>query len=121
MSANNQESPVRNNLVGNGTTIKGDISANGDLRVDGIIIGTVKSTGKVVVGQQGIIEGDVTCNSADVSGRIKGSLRVEELTTLKSTSRLEAELFTKQLLIEVGAIFTGKCDMSQKVAEALKK
>lgn len=118
---NNQESPVRNNLIGNGTTIKGEISATGDVRVDGTVLGTVKSTGKVVIGQQGLVEGDIACNSADISGRVKGSMRVAELTTLKSTSRLEVELYTKQLLIEVGAIFTGKCDMSQKVAEAPKK
>ncbi len=121
MSSNIQESPVRNNLIGNGTTIKGEVIATGDIRVDGTIIGTMKSTGKVVVGQQGVVEGDITCNSADISGRVKGTIRVDELTTLKSTSRIEAELYTKQLFIEVGAIFTGKCDMSQKVAEAPKK
>ena len=121
MSSNNQESPVRNNLIGNGTTIKGEITATGDIRVDGTIIGTMKSTGKVVIGQQGIVEGDIVCNSADISGRVKGTVRVEELTTLKSTSRLEVELFTKQLFIEVGAIFTGRCDMSQKAPETPKK
>ena len=121
MSSNNQESPVRNNLIGNGTTIKGEIIATGDIRVDGTIVGTVKSTGKVVIGQQGIVEGDIVCNSADISGRVKGTVRVDELTTMKSTSRLEVELFTKQLFIEVGAIFTGRCDMSQKAPETVKK
>ena len=108
MSSNNQESPVRNNLIGNGTTIKGEIVATGDIRIDGTIIGTMKSTGKVVIGQQGVVEGEIICNSADISGRVKGIVRVEELTSLKSTSRLEAELYTKQLFIEVGSIFTGK-------------
>ncbi len=119
MSAN-QESPVRNNLIGNGTTIKGEIIATGDIRVDGTIIGTMKSTGKVVIGQQGVVEGDIICNSADISGKVKGTIRVDELTSLKATSRLEVELYTKQLFIEVGAIFTGKCDMSQKANEVKK-
>ena len=121
MSSNNQEVPVRNNLIGNGTTIKGEVIATGDIRVDGTIIGTMKSTGKVVVGQQGVVEGEIECNSADISGRIKGTMKVEELTSLKSTSRLEVELYTKQLFIEVGAIFTGKCDMTPKMAETPKK
>lgn len=121
MSANQQETSVRNNLIGNGTTIKGEIIATGDIRIDGTIVGTVKSNGKIVVGQQGVVEGDMICNSTDISGRVKGAVRVEELTSLKSTSRLEVELYTKQLFIEVGAIFTGKCDMSQKVVEAPKK
>lgn len=121
MSSNNQEVPARNNLIGNGTIIKGEINAAGDIRIDGTIIGTMKSSGKVVIGQQGVVEGEIFCNSADISGRVKGLVKVEELTTLKSTSRLEAELYTKQLFIEVGAIFTGKCDMSQKIEEAPKK
>ena len=119
MSAN-QESPVRNNLIGNGTTIKGEIIATGDIRVDGTLIGTMRSNGKVVIGQQGVVEGDIICNSADISGKVKGTIRVDELTSLKATSRLEVELYTKQLFIEVGAIFTGKCDMSQKANEVKK-
>ena len=119
--SSNQESSVRNNLIGNGTTIKGEVMASGDIRIDGTIIGTMKSNGKVVIGQQGIVEGDIICKSADISGRVKGTIRVEELTSLKSTSRLEVELFTKQLFIEVGAIFTGRCDMSQKPGEAQQK
>ena len=120
-SSNQEQQPGRNNLIGNGTTIKGEIVATGDIRVDGSVIGTVKSTGKVVVGQQGVVEGEIICNSADISGRVKGIMRVEELTSLKSTSRIEAEMYTKQLFIEIGALFTGKCDMSQKVAEMPKK
>ena len=121
MGSNNQETSVRNNLIGNGTTIKGELVAAGDIRIDGTVLGTMRSTGKVVIGQQGIVEGEIMCNSADISGRVKGIIKVDELTSLKSTSRLEAELYTKQLFIEVGAIFTGKCDMSQKVTEAPKK
>ena len=121
MGSSNQETPSRNNLIGNGTVIKGEINATGDIRIDGTIIGTLKSSGKVVIGQQGMVEGEIICNSADISGRVKGIVRVEELTSLKSTSRLEVELYTKQLVIEIGAIFTGKCDMSQKVMEPQKK
>ena len=121
MASSNQEQPGRNNIIGNGTTIKGDIVASGDIRVDGTVIGTMKSSGKIVVGQQGVVEGEMICSSADISGRVKGVIKVDELTSLKSTSRLEVELYTKQLFIEIGAIFTGKCDMSQKVTEAPKK
>jgi len=121
MSSNNQETSVRNNLIGNGTTIKGELIATGDIRLDGTVIGTIKSNGKIVIGQQGVVEGEIICNSADISGQVKGIIRVDELTSLKATSRVEVELYTKQLFIEVGAVFTGKCDMSQKVAEAQKK
>jgi cytoskeletal protein CcmA (bactofilin family) len=114
------ESSVRN-LIGTGTTIKGDIESNGDLRIDGHLIGSVKSNGKVVIGQTGVMEGDLTCKQAEVSGAVKGNITTEELTALKSTSKVEVDLTTKQLLIEVGAQFTGKCVMGQQSTVAMPK
>lgn len=105
------ESPARN-LIGKDTVIKGDVESSGDIRVDGKLIGSLKSNGKIVVGQTGCIEGDMTCKQADISGVVKGVLKCEELTTLKATSRVELDMTTKQLCIEVGAIFTGKCQMT---------
>ena len=64
------ESPVIN-IIGNGTIIKGDIKASGDMRIDGTLIGSVTSKGKVVVGTTGNVEGEINCQSADFSGRIK--------------------------------------------------
>ena len=85
------ESSVRN-LIGTGTTIKGDIESNGDLRIDGHLIGSVKSNGKVVIGQTGVMEGDLTCKQAEVSGAVKGNITTEELTALKSTSKVEVDI-----------------------------
>ena len=106
----NNESPARN-IIGNGTLIKGEVESNGDIRIDGKVVGSVKSTGKVVIGQNGIVEGEINCKTADFSGIVKGTVNVEELTTMKSTSKMEGDLYTKQLFIEIGAIFTGKCQM----------
>ena len=111
-SMSNNESPARN-IIGNGTIIKGEIESNGDIRIDGKVIGTLKSNGKIVLGQNGNIEGDIYCKQADLSGRVTGKIFVDELTSLKSTSRVEGELNTKQLYIEIGAIFTGKCEMGK--------
>ena len=114
------ESSARN-LIGNGTTIKGDIESNGDIRIDGRLIGSLKSNGKVVIGQTGVMEGDLTCKQAEISGAVKGIINTEELTALKATSKVEVDLTTKQLLIEVGAQFTGKCVMGQQSTVAMPK
>ena len=114
------ESPARN-LIGNGTVIKGDIDSSGDIRIDGHLIGSLKSNGKVMIGQTGVMEGDLTCKQAEVSGVVKGTIRTDELTALKSTSKVEVELTTKQLMIEVGAQFTGKCSMGQTSTIELPK
>lgn len=114
------ESQARN-LIGNGTTIKGDIDSNGDIRIDGHLIGSLKSNGKVVIGQTGVMEGDLNCKQAEISGVVKGNINTDELTALKSTSKVEVDLTTKQLLIEVGAQFTGKCVMGQQSTVAMPK
>jgi len=114
------ESPVRN-FIGTGTVIKGDIESNGDIRIDGQLIGSLKSNGKIVVGQTGSIEGDLTCKQAEIAGKVKGNIKTEELTALKATSKVEVDLNTKQLLIEVGAQFTGKCVMGQQSTIAMPK
>jgi cytoskeletal protein CcmA (bactofilin family) len=114
------ESPVRN-LIGKGTVIKGDVESSGDIRVDGHLIGSLKSNGKIVIGQTGVVEGDLTCKQADISGVVKGVLKCEELTSFKSTSRVEVDMVTKQLFIEVGAVFTGKCQMSQPTIQQTKQ
>lgn len=112
------ESQTRN-LIGNGTVIKGDIDSSGDIRVDGHLIGSLKSNGRIIVGQTGIIEGDLVCKQAEISGTVKGTIKTEDLTALKSTSKVEVELNTKQLMIEVGAQFTGKCVMGQQSTVAM--
>ena len=114
------ESQARN-LIGNGTTIKGDIDSTGDIRIDGHLIGSLKSNGKVVIGQTGVMEGDLNCKQAEISGVVKGNINTDELTALKSTSKVEVDLTTKQLLIEVGAQFTGKCVMGQQSTVAMPK
>lgn len=101
------------NMLGSGTTIKGDIQSNGDFRIDGILIGSINSKGKIVVGQTGNVEGEVTCRNADISGLVKAQIVVAELLTLKTSAKISGEITTSKLSIEPGARFSGTCNMSE--------
>ena len=105
------ESPVIN-IIGNGTIIKGDIKASGDMRIDGTLIGSVTSKGKVVVGTTGIVEGEIICQSADFSGNVKAKVMVAELLAMKASAILTGEVSTGKISIEPGAKFTGSCNMN---------
>ena len=100
------------NLIANGTTIEGNITSNGDIRVDGSLKGTMTIKGKVIVGSSGKIKGEVHCKNFEVEGSIDGKVFVEELLSLRSRSKLTGEITTNKLAIEPGAHFTGKCDMT---------
>jgi cytoskeletal protein CcmA (bactofilin family) len=99
------------NIIGPGTVIEGEIKSNGDLRIDGKIIGAVNSKAKVVIGNTGVVEGDVICQNADISGNIKGKTTVNETLFLKSTAKVNGDIITGKLVVEVGASFTGNCNM----------
>lgn len=102
------------NLIGTGTTIVGEISSNGDVRIDGTLEGNIETRGKLVIGQSGLIKGNIKCKSSDISGTVNGKLYVDEFLSLKSTARITGELFVNKLAIEPGAVFTGTCNMPDK-------
>lgn len=112
MAKNNDYDASSINTIGAGTTVKGDIISDGDFRIVGKLVGTIQSKGKVVIGKNGIVEGDILCKNADVSGFVKGSMKVEELLSLTSSSKMDGEVITSRIAIEAGAIFTGQCQMS---------
>ena len=104
-------------MIGEGTVITGDVQSKGDIRVDGTLKGSVKTSGKVVLGKSGIIEGDVVCADADVSGIIKAKISVAQLLSLKSTAKLNGDIITNKLSIEPGASFTGSCSMGAVIKD----
>lgn len=109
------------NMIGKGTSIKGDIRSDGDFRVDGILHGSIQSNGKIVVGISGSIEGDISCLNADLSGTVKAVIKVKELLSLKSTSRISGEIYTSKLAIEPGAKFSGICKMEDEALNKLQE
>ena len=105
------------NIIGQGTSILGDINSNGDIRIDGTLKGSIKTEGKVVLGKEGVVEGDVVCQNADISGTIKAKITVSNLLSLKETAKLNGDIVTNKLSIEPGAEFTGSCSMGAVIRE----
>ena len=110
------------NIIGGGTTIKGDIDCKGDMRIDGKITGNINISGKIVVGPTGDSNGQITCKNSEVEGKIDGKIFVAELLVLKSTASVLGDISTTKLAIEPGATFTGNCKMDGKAqANAAEK
>ncbi len=100
------------NIIALGTKIKGDLESDGDFRIEGSLIGTVKAKGKIVIGETGNVEGEIFCLNADISGTVNAKLEVGELTTLRATSKFSGDIITKKISIEPGALFSGSCHMA---------
>jgi cytoskeletal protein CcmA (bactofilin family) len=117
MAKNNENDTNVINLVGSGTVITGDITCNGDIRIDGTLNGNLNTKGRVVIGETGKTNGEVSCKNADVSGKVEGKIIISDLLSLKPSSLITADIVTNKLAIEPGARFTGNCNMTGKEAQ----
>jgi cytoskeletal protein CcmA (bactofilin family) len=104
-------------LISAGTTLKGDISSNSDLRIDGTIIGNIHSTAKIVIGSSGVVEGDISGNQADIVGKVSGNIRTKELLQLRGESVVSGNLYAGKLQVEPTATFNGQCHMGANIVE----
>jgi cytoskeletal protein CcmA (bactofilin family) len=110
-------SPERLNRIVEGTEIVGDIKSDSNIRIDGKLKGTIITKGRLVIGPTGSIEGDITCENADIEGNFNGKISVNQLLSLKSTAKLTGDIHTSKLAIEPGASFTGTCSMGGTIKD----
>ena len=109
------------NTIAYGTVLKGSIITQGDIRIEGTVQGKITCNAKLVIGEKGIVEGNVDARNAHISGKIKGEVVVRELLQLQKTGSIEGDLFTQKLAVEMGAEFTGNCSMGAAAKSALEK
>jgi cytoskeletal protein CcmA (bactofilin family) len=100
------------NIISEGTKIKGDVLANGDIRIDGELMGNISAKGRLVIGPKGRIEGQILCNNIEISGYVKGKITASELINMKSTSQIVGDIVAGKLSVEPGSMFSGSCVMN---------
>ncbi|MEM6260890.1 MAG: polymer-forming cytoskeletal protein [Bacteroidota bacterium] len=109
------------NNIAAGTVVVGNINAEGDMRIEGKVIGTLVCNSKLVVSGTGYIEGSVDARNATIEGEIKGNVITRELLQLDKSSKVYGDIFTQKLVVQMGAIFTGSCKMGEAAQEILKR
>jgi cytoskeletal protein CcmA (bactofilin family) len=97
------------NIICDKTEISGNIKADGDFRIDGKLIGNIECTGKVTIGYTGYVEGNISCQNAEISGEVKGSINGIDSAILKQNSKLVGSITTKNITVEAGAFVSMKC------------
>ena len=100
-----------NSLV-NGTIVEGTVKSESDIRVDGVIKGSLNCSAKVIIGPTGFVEGEIRCANAVVEGRFEGNLTVAELLNVRETAKVSGDVKTKQLIVQSGAVFNVACKMT---------
>ena len=95
---------------------EGVISGAGDLQVDGSIKGDVR-VGRLIVGETGAIEGNVSADYLEIRGRIVGGVTGKQVK-LVSTAYVDGDITAEQLSIDIGAYFQGRVLQSRREAPA---
>jgi cytoskeletal protein CcmA (bactofilin family) len=108
-------------IIGSGVVLTGDITSTGDIRIDGTVKGNVSSSSRVLVGAEGVVEGNIDGAQSDVMGRIKGNVKTKELLNLRGNANITGDIFAGKLQVEPNVVFNGHCYMTGNVVEMSKE
>lgn len=99
-------------LIGTGVIVKGNLSTEGDVVIDGSLIGEIKSSGSVSLGVNADIKANIIARNVIISGNLKGNVTAESEAVITDTGRVEGDITTYSLVIASGGIFSGQSRMS---------
>jgi cytoskeletal protein CcmA (bactofilin family) len=111
---------MERNVIAKNSTFVGDITSDGDYRIDGTLEGTLKTNGRVIIGVDGFIKGTVESTNADIEGKFSGQLSVAETLTIKATANVSGDLTIGKFSIEPGATLNATCAMNGALKELHK-
>ncbi|MDI6603882.1 MAG: polymer-forming cytoskeletal protein [Thermoanaerobacteraceae bacterium] len=99
-------------IIGKNTNLEGNLKSQGTIRIDGNFNGKIDVDGNIIVGENSKIEADITTDNISISGEIKGNLIVKGQAQLTSNAKLFGDIEVQNIIIDDGAIFEGKCKMT---------
>jgi cytoskeletal protein CcmA (bactofilin family) len=105
-------------ILAEGVQFQGELTFSRGLRVDGIVRGKVRSEACLMVGPTGKVEAEVHIQRAMINGEFRGILRAAERVEIHKEGRVYGDLYTPCLIIEAGAVFDGKCNMTEERSAA---
>lgn len=115
-----QRSPAPETFIGPSVKLEGNFTADGDIVVDGILVGTLTTQGDIKVGPQAAIEAEVRAKNAYIAGKIKGNITIANNLKVASTAVIYGDIKTLALSVEEGAQLNGKLLMSREKIQKIR-
>jgi cytoskeletal protein CcmA (bactofilin family) len=103
-----------NGFLDAGSSIKGEVRFDDTFRIEGKLTGKAISSGDLVVGENGHVDGEIEVGCVFIAGTVTGSIKASERIEITSGARVFANLETPALVVENGAVFQGNCTMSSE-------
>jgi cytoskeletal protein CcmA (bactofilin family) len=107
------------NVLGPSLSIRGDLSADGGFRIDGTVEGNIESKAAIVVGESGVVRGDVRGTDIVVAGQIAGNIVCTGHLEILAKGRIEGDIDARSVRIETGGVFRGTSRMGDDSGRAV--
>ena len=105
-------------IIGPGMTVVGDCSTDGTIRVEGRVDGSVRAGKAIVVGKDGVVDGDVSTQDAVIAGHVRGTLVAASRLEIQATAHIDGEVRAKRMQLEEGALLNGTVHMGDLGGDA---
>jgi cytoskeletal protein CcmA (bactofilin family) len=103
-----------NCVVSKGTLIEGGFASSENIRLDGRVSGTLKCEKRLVIGEAGRVDGQVTAAEAVIMGAVMGDVIISGSLHLMNTAKIQGDITAKFLVVDEGAVYNGKCQIGGK-------
>jgi cytoskeletal protein CcmA (bactofilin family) len=101
------------NVLGQSLVVRGDLTADGGFRIDGSVEGNVEARSAIVVGESGLVRGDLRGTDIVVAGRVLGNVTSSGHLEILAKGRIEGDIDAKSVRIETGGVFRGTSHMGE--------
>ena len=99
-------------FLGEGTEITGEVSFTNRLRVNGALKGKLRSDATLEIGPGGKVDAEVNIRRISISGEFRGVIRASDRVEICKDGKVFGDIYSPCLIIEAGALFEGRCNMS---------
>jgi len=106
------------NVIGRSAIVHGDLKAEGAFRIDGTIEGAVESTAGVVIGEAGVVRGDVRAADVVIAGQVIGNVMCTGHLEIVATGKVEGDIEAKSVRVETGGVFRGASRVGEGASAA---
>lgn len=108
-------------VIARGVKLEGDFSSQGDVVIEGEVVGTLSAAGLLRVGAEAVIKANVKAGEAIIAGSVEGDLTVERRLDLMTTARIKGDITSETISVEAGAVLAGKISVSRPSATPVEK
>jgi len=105
----------KTSVIGPTLKFRGELSANEDLIIEGEIEGTIAHQDKnLTVGKEGRVKANIDARTVEIYGKVEGDIRGEDIVKLAKSAEVKGNIYCARIVMDDGAQFSGRIDMTQK-------